>query len=43
MVDLAGDKFFPLPLNDTQRKVLDQVDHHSHVVVQGPPGPAKPI
>lgn len=41
MVDLAGDQFLPLPVNDTQRKVLDHVDHHSHVVVQGPPGTGK--
>ncbi|WP_432560411.1 AAA domain-containing protein [Granulicoccus sp. GXG6511] len=31
----------PLPLNDVQRRILNQVDTHAQTLVQGPPGTGK--
>lgn len=33
--------FSPLPLNDVQRRILEQVDKNAQTLVQGPPGTGK--
>ncbi|MCX0274248.1 AAA domain-containing protein [Nocardia zapadnayensis] len=35
------DSFLPLPLNEVQLRILDNVDAHAHTIVQGPPGTGK--
>ncbi|MDO5499489.1 MAG: AAA domain-containing protein [Propionibacteriaceae bacterium] len=41
IVDIDGEIFPPLPLNETQRRILAKVDQSAQVVVQGPPGTGK--
>ena len=40
-VDVDGEPFLPLPVNDRQLRVIESVDRHSQVLVQGPPGTGK--
>ncbi|MEU1982524.1 AAA domain-containing protein [Nocardia sp. NPDC019395] len=35
------DSFLPLPLNEVQLRILDNVDANAHTIVQGPPGTGK--
>lgn len=41
LVTLDGEDFFPLPLNDKQRSIIERVDRSAQTVVQGPPGTGK--
>jgi DNA polymerase III delta prime subunit len=41
LVQVDGDPFLPLPLNDVQLRILRQVDSHAQTLVQGPPGTGK--
>ncbi|MBP2471708.1 very-short-patch-repair endonuclease [Crossiella equi] len=41
VVDVDGDPFLPLPVNDVQLRVLHQVDTKAQTLVQGPPGTGK--
>lgn len=41
LLDIDGQVFSPLPLNEVQRKILARVDSHAQVLVQGPPGTGK--
>ncbi|MEV0649428.1 AAA domain-containing protein [Phytomonospora sp. NPDC050363] len=41
LVTVDGDPFLPLPANDTQRRILEQVDTRAQTLVQGPPGTGK--
>ena len=41
LIELEGEKFLPLRVNDTQRRIIQRVDRNPHVVVQGPPGTGK--
>lgn len=37
-----GDDFYaPLPLNETQKQIIDRVDNNAQTLVQGPPGTGK--
>lgn len=37
----GDDSFLPVPLNEVQLRILDNVDNHAHTIVQGPPGTGK--
>ncbi|MDQ3788745.1 MAG: AAA family ATPase, partial [Actinomycetota bacterium] len=41
LVDVDGDTFLPLPVNDTQLRIVRQVDAQAQTLVQGPPGTGK--
>ncbi|WP_425310647.1 AAA domain-containing protein [Ammonicoccus fulvus] len=41
VAEIAGERYLPLPVNETQRRIIDKVEHNAHVVVQGPPGTGK--
>lgn len=41
VVEIAGESYLPLPVNETQRRIIDKVEHNAQVVVQGPPGTGK--
>ncbi|WP_186525915.1 AAA domain-containing protein [Leekyejoonella antrihumi] len=41
VLDIDGDVFSPLPLNDVQRQILERVSRHAQTLVQGPPGTGK--
>lgn len=41
LLDVDGEVFSPLPLNQKQRDIIDRVDHHAQTIVQGPPGTGK--
>jgi hypothetical protein len=41
VVDVDGDAFLPLPVNDTQLRIVRQVDSQAQTLVQGPPGTGK--
>lgn len=41
LVNIDGEDFFPLPLNDKQRSIIERVDRTAQTVVQGPPGTGK--
>ncbi|WP_431842197.1 AAA domain-containing protein [Calidifontibacter indicus] len=41
VLDLDGQVFSPLPLNDVQRRILERVSTHAQTLVQGPPGTGK--
>jgi hypothetical protein len=41
LVDVDGDAFLPLPVNDTQLRIVRQVDTQAQTLVQGPPGTGK--
>ena len=41
VVDVDGDAFLPLPVNDTQLRIVRQVDAQAQTLVQGPPGTGK--
>lgn len=41
IVDIDGELFSPLPLNDKQTRVIEHVDQYAHTIVQGPPGTGK--
>lgn len=41
VVEIAEEHYLPLPVNETQRRVIDRVERHPQVVVQGPPGTGK--
>lgn len=41
LVTLDGEDFFPLPVNDKQRSIIERVDRTAQTVVQGPPGTGK--
>ncbi|GAA2519654.1 AAA domain-containing protein [Winogradskya humida] len=41
MVGVDDDVFLPLPVNEQQLRVLQQVDRHAQTLVQGPPGTGK--
>lgn len=41
VVDVDGDAFLPLPVNDTQLRIVRQVDTQAQTLVQGPPGTGK--
>ncbi len=41
LVDVDGDTFLPLPVNDTQLRIVRQVDTQAQTLVQGPPGTGK--
>jgi REase_MTES_1575/AAA domain len=41
LVEVDGDAFLPLPVNDTQLRIVRQVDVQAQTLVQGPPGTGK--
>lgn len=41
LVEVDGDTFLPLPVNDTQLRIIRQVDTQTQTLVQGPPGTGK--
>ncbi|GAA2998643.1 hypothetical protein GCM10010483_49380 [Actinokineospora diospyrosa] len=41
LVEVDGDSFLPLPVNDVQRRIIQQVDTKAQTLVQGPPGTGK--
>jgi hypothetical protein len=41
LVDVDGQTFLPLPVNDTQLRIVRQVDTQAQTLVQGPPGTGK--
>jgi hypothetical protein len=41
LVEVDGDAFLPLPVNDTQLRIVRQVDKQAQTLVQGPPGTGK--
>ncbi len=41
IVNIGGELFSPLPLNEKQKRVVEHVDQHAHTIVQGPPGTGK--
>ena len=41
LVEVDGDTFLPLPVNDTQLRIVRQVDTQAQTLVQGPPGTGK--
>lgn len=41
LVEVDGDAFLPLPVNDTQLRIVRQVDIQAQTLVQGPPGTGK--
>ena len=41
LVEVDGDTFLPLPVNDTQLRIVRQVDAQAQTLVQGPPGTGK--
>ena len=41
LVEVDGDVFLPLPVNDTQLRIIRQVDTQAQTLVQGPPGTGK--
>ncbi len=41
MVTVDDEVFTPLPVNEQQLKILQQVDRHAQTLVQGPPGTGK--
>lgn len=41
IVAIGTDEFLPLPVNESQRRIIDRVDTTAQTVVQGPPGTGK--
>ncbi|PVY95895.1 AAA domain-containing protein [Actinomycetospora cinnamomea] len=41
VVTVDDELFLPMPVNETQRRILRQVDTHAQTLVQGPPGTGK--
>lgn len=41
LVKIGEDIFSPLPLNDSQKKIIEKVDTTAQTLVQGPPGTGK--
>lgn len=41
LVMVDGDPFLPLPVNDVQLRIINQVDKRAQTLVQGPPGTGK--
>ncbi|MFL6119733.1 AAA domain-containing protein [Actinophytocola sp.] len=41
LVEVDGDAFLPLPVNETQLRIVRQVDRQAQTLVQGPPGTGK--
>jgi hypothetical protein len=41
LTEVDGDTFLPLPVNDTQLRIVRQVDAQAQTLVQGPPGTGK--
>jgi very-short-patch-repair endonuclease len=41
VVTIDEEDFLPLPVNDTQRRIIERVDRTAQTVVQGPPGTGK--
>ncbi|TDV53807.1 AAA domain-containing protein [Actinophytocola oryzae] len=41
LVEVDGDAFLPLPVNETQLRIVRQVDTQAQTLVQGPPGTGK--
>ncbi|HEY7597636.1 MAG TPA: AAA domain-containing protein [Actinophytocola sp.] len=41
LVKVDDDEFLPLPVNDTQLRIIRQVDTQAQTLVQGPPGTGK--
>jgi very-short-patch-repair endonuclease len=41
VVAIDDEDFLPLPVNDTQRRIIERVDRTAQTVVQGPPGTGK--
>ncbi|OLF15429.1 AAA domain-containing protein [Actinophytocola xanthii] len=41
LVTVDGDDFLPLPVNETQLRIVRQVDGQAQTLVQGPPGTGK--
>lgn len=41
VLTLDEEVFSPLPLNDMQRRIIENVDAHAQTLVQGPPGTGK--
>ena len=41
LVPVDDDEFLPLPVNDTQLRIIRQVDTQAQTLVQGPPGTGK--
>lgn len=41
VVTIDEEEFFPLPVNDDQRRIIERVDRTAQTVVQGPPGTGK--
>jgi hypothetical protein len=41
LTEVDGDTFLPLPVNDTQLRIVRQVDTQAQTLVQGPPGTGK--
>lgn len=41
VVTVDDEDFFPLPVNDQQRRIIERVDQTAQTVVQGPPGTGK--
>jgi hypothetical protein len=41
LIDIDDEPFLPLPVNDTQLRILRQVDAHAQTLIQGPPGTGK--
>jgi very-short-patch-repair endonuclease len=41
VVTIDDEDFLPLPVNETQRRIIDRVDSTAQTVVQGPPGTGK--
>lgn len=41
LTEVDGDAFLPLPVNDTQLRIVRQVDTQAQTLVQGPPGTGK--
>ena len=41
LIDVEGDPFLPLPVNEKQERVIREVNKRAQVLVQGPPGTGK--
>ena len=41
VVRVEEEPFLPLPVNETQLRILQQVDRHAQTLIQGPPGTGK--
>lgn len=41
LLDVDGEIYSPLPLNQKQRDIIDRVDRNAQTIVQGPPGTGK--